>query len=107
MIRVTHHHTGANTSEILERLNRVPEMLDELGEITVSAFDELAPKDTGLLASVLTTRSPVMWTPTGDLFVGVAPLEKLGDPKKPAPKGTISAFLEWYRAERAKERKHG
>lgn len=80
----------------LERRARA--FVQDMALLASAEFLKNTPKDSGKLANTISTAqqlSPYKW--------GVGSLEALGNIDEAAPKGTISAFLDWYRATRARE----
>ena len=81
---------------------------DWLKEGMNSALDVIdynlkVPVESGQTAAAFANR--VSATGTGlNLSGGIGNMEMVGDPGKKAPKGTISAFVDWYRKEYAKGR---
>ena len=71
---------------------------------TVASFERNAPVDTGRMLNALTEVDGPHHTADGG-WVGVGNLDKLGHPDQKAPRGTIKAFLEWFRGTSGARRK--
>ena len=91
-MRVNVSQTGMTLPELVHRLlsfhERGPALL-ACEAATIMA--EESPVDTGRL------RSHIGIYYGGPGWGGAAPIDEMGDPKRPAPRGTISDFLYWWR----------
>lgn len=63
---------------------------------TVESLERNAPVSSGRMVRALTEVDGPHRTAAGG-WVGVGDLGKLGHPNQKAPRGTIKAFLEWFR----------
>lgn len=64
---------------------------------TVASLERNAPVHSGRLMRALTEVDGPHSSVGGGGWVGIGNLGKLGHPSQKAPRGTIKAFLEWYR----------
>lgn len=78
-------------------------ILKTCAEYTTGSLERNAPVHSGRMLGALTEAEGPHRTAGGG-WVGVGNLDKLGHPSQKAPRGTIKAFLEWYRGK--KPRRH-
>jgi len=81
-----------------ELRRRAAALVRDAAMFASAEFMKNTPRETGKLSKHISAPHQL-----GEFKWGVGKLSRLGDIDQPAPRGTISAFLDWYRATRASE----